>query len=182
MDKRMRRSLTVIAVVVLAEVVAGVAWATIPDGTGTIHACYSVSDKSLRVKVQILGGCAKGDAPVSWNQNAIEGSQGQQGNQGPQGDPGPQGLAGLTFASTQSADVSSDSVIGGFFKESTCPTGQTALEGGWDRLVLYGPTKMDQPDVESFPISNDSWGFAVGANSAYSGEPMAVTLTCVNAN
>jgi hypothetical protein len=180
MDKRVRRSLTVIVALVAAGVVAGVALATIPDGTGTIHACYGVSDKSLRVVD--TGGCAKGEAPVSWNQNAIEGSPGQQGNQGLQGDTGPEGPAGLTFASTQSADVSADSVIGGFFKELTCPTGQTALEGGWFWLVLYGPTKMDQPDVESFPIGDDSWGFAVGANSSYAGEPMAVTLTCVNAN
>jgi hypothetical protein len=180
MDTRLRRSLTAVAAFVLAGVVAGVAWATIPDGTGTIHACYSVSDKSLRVIDS--GGCAKGEAPVSWNQNAIQGPQGQQGNQGPQGDTGPQGLAGLTYASTQSADVSNDPVIGGFFKELTCPTGQTALQGGWYWLVLYGGTKMDQPDVESFPIGNDSWGFAAGANSAYAGEPMTVTLTCVNAN
>lgn len=47
--------------------------------------------------------------------------------------------------------------------------------------VLDGSTKMDQPDVESFPIGDDSWGFAVGANSTYAGEPIAITLNCVNA-
>ena len=93
MDKRVRRSLTAVAVFVLAGVVAGVAWATIPDGTGTIHACYSGSDKSLRVVD--VGGCAKGEAPVSWNQNAIHGLQGQQGNQGPRGTRDPKGSPGL---------------------------------------------------------------------------------------
>ena len=179
MDKRVRRSLTAVAVFVLAGVVAGVAWATIPDGTGTIHACYSGSDKSLRVVD--VGGCAKGEAPVSWNQNAIQGLQGEQGNQGPQGDTGPQGLAGLTYASTQGGLLITDPVIGGGFKSLTCPSGQKALQGGWYWLVLNGSTKMDQPDVESFPSGDDSWDFAVGANSTYAGEPMIVTLTCVNA-
>ena len=180
MDKRVRRSLTAVAVFVLAGVVAGVAWATIPDGTGTIHACYSVSDKTLRVIDS--GACAKDEAPVSWNKNAIQGPQGPQGNQGPQGDTGPQGPAGLTYASTQSADVSTDSVIGGFSKTLTCPSGQKALNGGWFWDVLYGPTKMDQPTVQSEPTGDDSWTFAAGANSSYSGEPITVTLTCVNAS
>jgi hypothetical protein len=179
MDTRVRRSLTALTVFVLAGVVAGVAWATIPDGTGTIHSCFSASDKSLRVVD--TGSCAKGEAPVSWNQNAIQGLQGQQGSQGPQGDTGPQGLAGLTFGSTQNGNLFTDPVIGGGFASLTCPTGQKALEGGWNWWVLDGSTKMDQPDVESFPIGDDSWGFAVGANSTYAGEPLAITLTCVNA-
>jgi hypothetical protein len=180
MDKRVRTLLIVAAALVLAGVVAGVAWATIPDGTGTIHACYSASDKSLRVID--TGGCAKGEAPVSWNQNAVQGPQGPQGNQGPQGDTGPQGLAGLTYASTQSGIAITDPVIGGFSTTLTCPAGQKALNGGWFWLVLFGGSKMDQPNVESEPIGDDSWVFAAGANSTYTSQPMAVSLTCVYAN
>ena len=180
MDTRVRRSLTAVAVFVLAGVVASVAWATIPDGAGTIRACYSASDKSLRVVDS--GACAKGEAPVTWKQNAIQGLPGQQGNQGPQGDTGPQGLAGLTFADFQGDILALDPVIGGGFKSLTCPSGEKALQGGWYWLGLDGSSKMDQPDVESFPIGDDSWGFAVGANSSYAGEFLNITLACVNAN
>jgi hypothetical protein len=128
------------------------------------------------------GGCAKGEMPVSWNQNAIQGPQGPQGNQGPQGDTGPQGLAGLTLGSTVSADVSNDSVIGGFSKTLTCPAGQKALNGGWFWDVLFGGSKMDQPVVQSEPIGDDSWTFAAADDSTYAGEPITVSLTCVYAN
>jgi hypothetical protein len=158
---------------------AGIAWATIPDGTGTIHACYTPSDKSLRV---VDAGCAKGELPVSWSKNAIQGSPGQQGNQGPQGDTGPQGIAGLTLAQGQYDYVVSDSVIGGFFKELTCPAGTKALDGAWDWWVLNGSKGMDEPVSESFPIGDDSWGFVADADSDYNSMPMNVYLRCVHAS
>ncbi len=180
MDKRVRRSLTAAVVFVLAGIAAGVAWATIPDGAGTIHACSSALDKSL--SVVDTGGCPKGTAPVHWSQNAIEGAQGQQGNQGLPGDAGLQGLAGLRYASSQSGLLITDLVIGGRFESLTCPSGQKALNGGFFWLGLDGSSLMDQPDVESFPIGDDSWGFAVGANNNYVGEGMEISLTCVWAN
>jgi hypothetical protein len=180
MDRRLRISLTAAVALVLTAVVAGVAWATIPDGTGTIHACYRASAQTLRVID--AGSCAKNESPVSWSQLAIQGQQGQQGKQGPQGDTGPRGLAGVTFGSVQSGLLVTDPVIGGGFQSLTCPSGQKALQGGWYWWVLNGSSKMDQPDVESFPIGDDSWGFAVGANSNYAGEPMNISLSCVNAN
>jgi hypothetical protein len=36
--------------------------------------------------------------------------------------------------------------------------------------------------MESFPTSDDSWGFAVGANSTYKVERAFLYLTCINAN
>jgi hypothetical protein len=163
--------------VVLAGLVVGIAWATIPDGTDTIHACYSPSDKSLRV---VDSGCAKGELPVSWSKNAIQGSQGQQGSEGGQGDTGPQGPAGLTLAKGQSDYVVSDSVIGGFFKELTCPAGTKALDGRWSWWVLNGSKLMDEPVAESFPIGDDSWGFVADADSDYPSQPLNVYLRCVN--
>jgi hypothetical protein len=174
-----RKSLVLVAALTLAALAAGVAWASIPDGTGTIHACYSPSDKTLRVID--TGGCAKGETPVSWGQNAIQGAQGSQGNPGPPGATGLQGPAGLTLASGVNDFAVNDPVIGGFFKELTCPSGTKALEGTWDWWGLDGSTKMDQPDVLSFPIGDDSWGFADGADSTWAGEPISVHLSCVYA-
>ena len=59
-------------------------------------------------------------------------------------------------------------MIGGFFKELTCPSGTKALQGSYEWEFLIG-SDPPQGDVESFPLGDDSWGFAVGANSTYKG-------------
>ena len=70
MRNLLRRPVAALVVLVATGMAAGVAWATIPDGSGTIHACYSASDKSLRVVD--WGNCSRGEATVSWGQNAIQ--------------------------------------------------------------------------------------------------------------
>ena len=179
MRNRLTRPAAIFIALVATGVTAGVAWATIPDGGGTIHACYSPSDKSLRVVDS--GGCSKGEAPVSWSKSAIQGSPGAQGSSGPQGDPGADGLPGITFATTLEAEATEDPVIGGFFKELTCPTGTKALQGRYEWYNTIG-SNLPQNDVESFPTSDDSWGFAVGADSTYKGLKAFLYLTCINAS
>ena len=174
----MRSPFVLVAVLVVAGLATAVARASIPDGSGTIHACYGTSDKSLRVVDS--GSCAKGEAPVSWSQNAIQGTQGPQGPQGTQGDTGPQGLPGLTSESSIGIEAQEDPVIGGFFKELTCPSGTKALQGSYEWEFLIGGDPP-QGDVESFPLGDDSWGFAVGANSTYKGVKIFLFLSCVNA-
>jgi hypothetical protein len=72
-------------------VVAGVAYATIPDSGGVIHGCYSRSGGSLRVIDASVTNCSKSETALDWN---VQGQQGQQGPQGPQGATGPPGPAG----------------------------------------------------------------------------------------
>jgi hypothetical protein len=179
MRKGLRKPLATVAMLVVAGLTAGIAWAAIPDGTGLIHACYSTSDKSLRVVDS--AGCMKNELPVSWTQNAVQGLQGPPGNQGSKGDTGSRGAAGLTFAKGQSDYVVTDSVIGGFAKVLTCPSGTKALDGAWDWWVLNGSKRMDQPVAESVPIGDDEWLFAVGADHDYTSQPMNVHLRCVYA-
>jgi len=178
MHSWMRKPATVVTVLVAAGLAAGGAWATIPDGSGTIHACDATSDKSLRVIDS--GGCNKGETPVSWSQNAIQGTQGPQGPQGLQGDTGLQGPPGVTLATGDAVLAEEDPVIGGFFKELSCPTGAKALQGSYEWEFLIG-SNLPQADVESFPLGDDSWGFAVGANSTYTGAGIFLFLSCVNA-
>jgi len=59
----------------------GIAYATIPDSTGKIHACYKTSGGSLRVIDS--GSCLSSEAPLSWSQTGPQGSQGVQGDRGP---------------------------------------------------------------------------------------------------
>lgn len=174
----MRSPATVVACVLAAGVASGVAWAAIPDGTGTIHACYGTSERALRVVD--AGSCNTGEAAVAWNQNGVQGPQGAQGAQGSQGNPGAAGLPGLTFADSVSEEVAEDPVIGGFFKELSCPSGEKALVGSWEWEFTIG-SNPPQGDVESFPIGDDSWGFAVGADKTYKGVTMFVFLDCVDA-
>lgn len=177
--RNLKKPAAVLVAVVATGMAAGVAWAAIPDGSGTIHACYSASDKSLRVVDS--GGCNKGESGLDWSQSAIQGLPGPQGPSGPQGDTGPNGLAGMTYATTIEVDASEDPVIGGFSKILTCPSGTKALQGRYEWENTIG-NNLPQNEVESFPFSDDSWVFAVGADSTYKGLTAFLYLTCINAS
>ena len=181
MTRWTKRTVAVVAALVVAGLAAALAWATItaiPDGSGAIHACYSSSNKTLRVID--TGACNKGEMPVSWSQTAVPGQQGPQGVQGSQGDPGPPGTPGLTSATGVGVVAQEDPVIGGFFQELKCPTGTKALQGLYQWYNGINGM-LPQGDVESFPLSDDSWGFAVGADSSYKGLQIILSLECVNA-
>jgi hypothetical protein len=79
------RVLAAAALIVLVG--AGIAYATIPDSGGKIHACYKTSGGALRVIDS--GSCLSSEAPLTWGQT---GPQGQQGIQGVQGERGPSDL------------------------------------------------------------------------------------------
>jgi hypothetical protein len=94
----LRKPVAVVAIATAALlVVAGVAYATIPDSGGVIHGCYSKSGGSLRVIDASVTNCGKSETALDWNvqgQQGPQGPQGQQGATGPQGPAGPQGSAG----------------------------------------------------------------------------------------
>jgi hypothetical protein len=84
---RFTQKRAVVAVLVLALISAGVAYATIPDGSGAIHGCYTKKGGVLTVIDPSAGqGCSSFQTPITWNQ---QGPKGDPGPQGPQGDPGP---------------------------------------------------------------------------------------------
>lgn len=72
-------------------IAGGIAYATIPDSSGTIHGCYSKSTGTLRVIDSSVTNCDAKETSLNWN---IQGPQGPQGPTGPQGATGPQGPAG----------------------------------------------------------------------------------------
>jgi hypothetical protein len=90
------------AVVALAMLVGGIAWAAIPGPDGTIHACYHVkksgeleNDAKLRLIDPGNGdSCKQGEAELVWNQTGAAGPPGPQGPVGPAGPAGPQGNPG----------------------------------------------------------------------------------------
>jgi hypothetical protein len=58
---------TVIALTALVVALGGVAYATIPDSNGTIHACYRKGSGNLRV-VESATECHSSESALAWNQ------------------------------------------------------------------------------------------------------------------
>jgi hypothetical protein len=80
------------AAVLAAAVAASVATGAITSGNGTIHACYSNGDGSLRVHdVEAGKPCPKNFSPIEWSQQGPAGAPGQDGADGQDGAPGPRG-------------------------------------------------------------------------------------------
>lgn len=57
----------VVATAALAVALGGVAFATIPDSTGTFHGCVAKASGNLRV-VEGTGDCRSNERPIAWNQ------------------------------------------------------------------------------------------------------------------
>jgi hypothetical protein len=77
-------------------IAAGVAYATIPDSQGVIHACYDKQAGQVRIvdtgPNAVPKGCGQSEVAISWNR------AGPPGPVGPQGPAGPQGSAGTADA------------------------------------------------------------------------------------
>ncbi len=58
---------------------AGVAFATIPDAGGVIHACYDTSKGNVRIIDSPSQACASKETAVSWNQTGPQGPAGSGG-------------------------------------------------------------------------------------------------------
>ncbi|HEX5173787.1 MAG TPA: hypothetical protein VFV91_06545 [Gaiellaceae bacterium] len=106
MNGKLVRPAVVALAIAGALVAGGIAYATIPDGSGVIHGCYkktSPNQGTLRVidtgKAQA---CTSSESGLSWSQTGPQGPQGPQGTQGPQGPQGAQGPSGSSHAYSDS--------------------------------------------------------------------------------
>lgn len=184
---RARTIAIVVAAAAVAAVAAGIAVASIPDGAGNIHACYKTDTGVLRV-IDTGGGDAckpPSEAALQWNVIPPHGPAGPQGPQGPAGPQGAKGIQGAHGANavtydpktmTVTALVAAAQQIGGFFTSLTCPQGTKALMGSLYFLVWSG--NKPPPMGESWPISDDEWGFATEAGNQSVGSAAVVTLRC----
>jgi hypothetical protein len=91
-----RTHLTALAVTTAAAfaVAGGVAYATIPDGGGVIHTCYSQSLGTWRPIDYPTQKCKSGETSLDLNQKGPKGDPGPQGPQGTTGPAGKDGVAG----------------------------------------------------------------------------------------
>ena len=81
--KLIRPAVVALTIVGALLVAGGIAYATIPDGGGVIHACYQKNQGALRVidtdKAQT---CSSSESPLIWSQTGPQGA-------GPPGPTGP---------------------------------------------------------------------------------------------
>ena len=129
-----RRALVILAgAACLVGVVAGVAYATIPN-SGVINGCYTKSGGTLRVIDASVTNCTKTETALAWNvqgAQGIQGTQGIQGAQGIQGTQGPAGVSGWQLVSVQvTVDQDDDALFSELVNPLTCPAGKKVLGGG----------------------------------------------------
>lgn len=71
----------------------GLVYASIPDASGVIHACYGRAG-SIRIIDTAREQCRSGEQLLSWNQIGPQGPEGTSGPEGPAGPIGPEGPEG----------------------------------------------------------------------------------------
>ena len=180
-----------VAVALLAA--AGVAYATIPDGDGVIHGCYSRSGGSLRVIDASVTNCSKSETSLDWNAQGEQGLQGPQGEagapgpagaQGPAGPPGPagpQGPSGLShgyLATASSVPVAQFPVYSTVALLSSVPAGKYMISA----QVNLGDPAGDADDgcrlsVNGSPLAGTDTRFATTDEEATATLVSAATLS-----
>jgi hypothetical protein len=138
-----KRTVIGIVVVTMLALAAGVAYATIPDSNGVIHACYKTANGQLRVIDS--NGCHPSETALSWSQT---GPQGPPGATGPTGATGPQGPAGADSTKTVAGAVSPD----GTSQLSTDDFTTTHLGDGHYRIDFAAGTFDAIPAVVVMPV------------------------------
>jgi hypothetical protein len=150
----------------------GMAYASIPDSSGVIHACYqNVTSANKPVKLLNTSqktACPSGWLPVSWN---------QQGIQGPPGTNGVSGYQLITAAGTVSANT-------GATVTAQCPGGKHEIGGGYEQTPNPGQFTTDILAVTgSYPTSSsgtlsDEWAVDVPDNTTGSAKTVDVYVEC----
>jgi hypothetical protein len=177
---RIRRLFVALAVLVV-PLAAGVAYATIPDPTGTIHACYSKSGGTLRVIDASVTNCKSGETALDWSVQGPPGpagAQGAQGLQGPQGVPGPAGAPGISGYERVLAQTAADTLD---VKVATaeCPSGKKVLGGG---ALVASPPGGHQIGVfigDDFPRADGQAWTVTASESVENGAVWSLTAFAI---
>jgi collagen triple helix repeat protein len=144
---------------VLALMVAGIAYAAIPDSSGVIHGCYSTKNGALRV-IDSAAKCGTGEIALNWNQKGAKGDTGAAGPAGPQGQAGvagPQGPAGPKGATGAAG-----------------PAGQPGPQGAQGRTGATGP---QGPQGDAGPAGPQGPSGIVASGGVYANAPSPLDTT-----
>jgi hypothetical protein len=196
MPRNSKTDVRVIAAVVAAAVVtAGMAFGTIPDAAGVIHACYGKNGGTLRVIDSGVSTCAQNETSLTWNNSGprgpmgLPGPQGVTGSQGPQGPTGPQGPAGPTGPEGPAGPSGLSHAFAaindaGAFLRNFSDTTVVSLTVPAGTYVIYGKTLLFNADTddqvaECTLSTGDAERFTLGALSTAPSMPIFLTDTQV---
>jgi len=142
-------------VALVALLLVTVASATIPDGGGVVHGCYTKSGGALRVIDDSVTNCKSTETSLTWNQTGPKGSTGARGVTGDTGATGPAGSAGASGYQVVVVDSSNDTSD---YKTATaiCPAGKQILGGGAGVFWHVGDPTPHPKLISSF-IFNGGW-------------------------
>jgi hypothetical protein len=160
---------TLILLLVAAAVSAGaaaIAYASIPDGSGTIHGCFKTGKGDLRVIDPSAGdACLSSETALNWSQTGpqgVQGPQGPQGEQGPQGPPGP-GVAGHVYVSNPNSHEMLENDNTEIVGLSGLPAGNYLI---WSPMIIVGDD----------PVLNSVCDWYVNGATFPSGSPNGYTF------
>jgi len=150
---------TLVAVIMVAIAIGGIAYAAIPGSDGVIRGCYQKNSGSLRI-VDSASECKKNERAISWNQKGQPGPPGPAGLRGPsgpkgdQGPPGPQGPKGdIGPRGPQGAKGDPGDVL-----NTDVPAARVHKSASADQSipsqVCCGPGNVLSFDVEDFDTAN----------------------------
>ena len=157
-----------LATTVLLALAAGIAYASIPDSSGLIQACYQKVNGQLRVIDTSKGGtCNSSETALSWNQTGPVGAKGATGARGSTGANGINGQKGATGPKGPAGGLDSVQVVsqniagtgGGFVTLFVdCPAGTTLTGGGAQILGHVGDADGFGPRIISNnPFNKNQW-------------------------
>ena len=143
MKKALRRRAVRLSVLVVGLLAAagGIAYATIPDGSGVFTACKLNATGTIRLidpslgSTSLLGHCTSLETQISWNR---------------QGQPEPQGPAGVSGYEVETLDATNAAVnkaSGDAMSTAvTCPSGKKILSAG--ETGDWGPFPAATPSAD----------------------------------
>lgn len=176
----MKRRLCIIGslLAILLGVSTGLAWASIPDSAGVIHACYQSPPPAHGANLQVIdtgagGSCSGGMVPLTWNQT------GPQGPAGPQGSPGISGYQVVASTVHNPAQVSG--VNGNYWTLSVdCPSGDSVLGGSATFTYDSDGSPVGALTGSALDAAGTgwqaTWGVLVGVNSQ--NKTMTIKVFC----
>ena len=126
-----------------------IAWATIPDATGVIHACVKKNGAVTLIDTEAGETCKKNQTATYWNQTGPAGPQGQQGTPGTPGPPGPgvKTISGLVW-------IDGTVSVGSGYTSSKADTGNYQIKfppGTWSSIPVLVVSPFGLPGA--FPIA-----------------------------
>lgn len=142
----------------------GVAQASIPDSSGTIHACYNVHGGRLRVIDSSTQSCRKNERGISWPSTVASGLTGWQ-------------LIDCTASldNLGNVTVSGSPLCSGGVDQATilCPPGKVAVQEA-------GTLPFLQSDYTGVTVNPDGSGAVFYAGEAASISGLSIQLVCAN--